>query len=471
MTVICLGLSHLTAPIALRERAVFPLSALKGWWIRAAGPAGSGHRPPFHGLVGLLEAPAGSIEDEMPAPHAALAELAVLQTCNRTELYAAASDPEAAGRLLLAFLLETSGLEAADLEPHLYFHRDGLTVRHLMQVAAGLDSLITGEAQILGQVGVALEAARREGLAGSRLATLFEAAVRTGRRARAETLIGHGAGSISSAAVALARRASGSVAGQRIAVIGAGKMGLLAADALVRGGAAEVVVTNRSLARAQALAAELGGRAVPLEALTLTLAEADIVISATGAPSPVIGADAVAQAMSLRPSRPLIIVDIAVPRDVSAEVGAIAGVTLFNVDDLQQMVDQNLAERASATAKVREIVEEEAARLEASWLRLGTQPTLSALGRWADGVRRAELERALRRLGHLNDADHHVITALSEALVAKLLHMPMAKLQAPANGHDPEHYADALRALFDLSAAAEPVGHSPDLDEPKARPR
>jgi glutamyl-tRNA reductase len=417
MTLCAVGLSHHTAPLPLRERLAAGVSLEE---IAAAG------------IVGTPE----------------LAEVVVLQTCNRTELYAAGEAPGAPERLA-HHLAAVSGASYAELANHLFVHTEAAAVRHLMAVATGLDSLILGEAQILGQVRAALEAAQAERLAGPRLAALFTAAVRAGRRARRESGIGRGAASVPSAAVALACAglAPAEVARRRVVVVGAGKMGLLATRTLLDHGVHGVVVSNRSPERAQALADQWGGRAVPFELLGETVTDADIVITSTGAPHAILTHELVSAAMARRPERSLTLVDIAVPRDVAPEVAQLPGVRLYGLEDLATVVADNLAERAAAVPLASAIVDEEAERF-GTWLhQRQASDTVAALHRWADELRERELARHLRRLGELSERDQDVVRALSVALVGKLLHPATAQLK---NGGGPE-YAALVASLFDLS--------------------
>lgn len=420
MTLCAVGLSHHTAPLQLRERFAAGVSLEE---LAAAG------------LVGVPE----------------LAEVAVLQTCNRTELYAAGDTPGAPERLA-HFLAAVSGASYAELASHLFVHTEADAVRHLMAVATGLDSQILGEAQILGQVRSALEAAQARHLAGPRLAALFTAAIRAGRRARSESGIGRGAASVPSAAVALACAglAPAEVAQRCVVVVGAGKMGLLAARALLDHGVHGVVVSNRSAERAQALANHWGGRAVPFESLEETVADADIVITSTGAPHAILSFELVSAAMARRPERSLTLVDIAVPRDVAPEVAELPGVRLYGLDDLAAVVADNLAERAAAVPLATAIVDEEAARFGARLHERQASDTVAALHRWADELREQELARHLRRLGELSERDQDVVRALSVALVGKLLHPATAHLK---NGNGPE-YAALVASLFNLTVPA-----------------
>jgi len=378
-------------------------------------------------------------------------EAALLSTCNRTELYAAVEDADVDVPWLVDVMAACAAEPRAAVEPYLYVHRDTAAARHLLRVAAGLDSMIIGEAEILGQVRQAAAEARDCGAAAGVLDALFTCGLRAGRRARAETDIGTRAASASSAAVELARGAVGDLAGRHIVLVGAGKMGVLVARALVDRGARGFVVSNRSYARAVELAETWDGCAVTFDRLLEVLADADIAIASTSAPHPVLQRDMVADVMARRPARPLTIIDIAVPRDVEPAVGSLPDVRLFDIDDLTRTIQGNLAERSAAVPRVEAILEEEAERFMREWAALEVAPTIAALRRWADGVRSREVRRALRRLGHLGERDRATVEAMAEAIVAKLLHPPIAHLKRQAGESGRYREIEAARELFGLA--------------------
>lgn len=445
MNVVCLGLSHQSAPVAVRERVA----------LDADGGAAL--------LRALVE-----------GPGAAAVEAVALSTCNRTEVYLAGGDAAALRPAALAALADVTGVAAADIETHLYDHAGPAAVRHLLSVAAGLDSMILGEAQILGQVRTAAAAARATGTLDTVLGQLFRSAVRAGRRARVETEINARAASIPSAAVEVAGRALAELQAERppagprvVVVIGAGKMAVLAATAFGKDGGTHIVVTNRDYRRAMALARQWQGCAVTFDQLGDAVGRADIVIASTSAPHAVLTRDDVAAAMARRPDRPLVIVDIAVPRDVEPAARDVPNVRLLDVDDLAGTVATNLAERAAAVPRVRAIVEDEAARFERWLAAADVTPTIAALRQWADEVRGAELARALRRLEALGPREREAVQALSVALVGKLLHAPVARLKAGAGSAEATRLALALRALFGL---AEPDEADEDGADPTPAP-
>jgi glutamyl-tRNA reductase len=422
MHILCLGLSHHTAPVELREHLNLSASTI------AAALARFG--------CGSAERPAG------------YQELVILSTCNRLELYAAAHTDDFAP--LIALLSESSGRPRGEFEHSLYRYTEDDAVLHLCKVAAGLDSMIVGETQILGQVTEARSAALGQGAAGPVLSALFLTAIRAGRRARAETGISRNPASVSSAAVRLAEERVGSLANAQVLVVGAGEMAELALAALVRRGVTGVTVVNRTDERAQQLAQRWQARALTFERLADALATADIVVTSTGAPHMVIFPHMVEAAMAQRPDRPLVLVDIAVPRDVDPGVNAIPHVHSYDLDDLQAHASTTVAERRREVPAVEAIVAEEATAFE-SWARgLDALAVITGLRARADAIRSAEVEKTLRRLAHLDEEDRRRIEALSEALVNKLLHEPTVRLKAEAgNGHAAE-YASVVSYLFGL---------------------
>ncbi|MCC7018282.1 MAG: glutamyl-tRNA reductase [Ardenticatenales bacterium] len=453
MDIVCLGLSHHTAPLGVRERVALDHAAR-------------------HDLIrGLTDASNGG----------AAREAVVLSTCNRTEIYSAGDDIDALRATQLQALASTADVAPDEIEPHLYLHTGPDAVAHLLRVAAGLDSMVLGEAQILGQVRTAAAEARSAGSADLILATLFKHAVRAGRRARADTDINARAGSVPSAAVELAGRALSQMRHGRtdapivpstdasahpsadpsagrstpasprvIVVIGAGKMAVLAAHAFGKDGTSHIVVTNRSYDAAMALARQWNGCAVTFDHLQDAVSRADIVLSSTSAPHAVLTQADVAAAMRTRPNRPLVIVDIAVPRDVEPGVADVPGVRLLDVDDLQSVVATNLAERASSIPHVEAIVTAEAERF-ARWLAaLDVTPTIAALRQWADSVRAHELSRMFRRLDTLGPRERELVQALSVALVGKLLHAPVARLKASAGSMESLQLTSTVRELFNI---------------------
>lgn len=373
----------------------------------------------------------------------AVTESAVLATCNRTEVYACVDRFHAGMDEVTAILAEATGVPLLDLAEHLYVHFEEGAVAHLFQVAVGLDSMVVGESQILGQVKESLRVGQDLETIGSGLNTLFQHALRVGKRARAETGIDSAGRSVVSAGLA----AVGGLAGRRAVVIGAGSMASLAAQTLLAGGAAHVVVANRNLDRAIALTDRIGGTAIPLAGVPDALAQADLVVSCTGARGIVLTEDVVRTAAA---GRSLGVLDVALPHDVDPAAGRLPGVTLVTLADL--------ADSAGSTAddidQVRRIVAEETAAFEASRRAASVTPTVVALRAMASSLVDAELARLDRRLPGLDDSQRGEVARTIHRVVEKVLHTPTVRVKELAADPGGPTYADALRELFALDQAA-----------------
>jgi glutamyl-tRNA reductase len=378
------------------------------------------------------------------------AEAVVLSTCNRTEIYLAHGDEEAAQARAFAQLTALAGMAESEIAPALYTLADDAAALHLFRVAAGLDSLIPGEAQILGQVRGAYEVARGAETAGPVLHRLFRQALRVGRRVRTETAIGENPASISSAAAELAERVFGSLEGRRILVLGAGKMSDLATVNLISRGVDSVFVANRSVERAERLAHRFGGRAAGLEAVEAELEEADVVVASTSARGYVLSAEQVKRAMRKRKGRPIFFVDIAVPRDIDPAVNDVEGCYLYDVDDLERVVEESVAGRREEAVRAEAIVAEEADRFRDWQLSLDVVPAIASLRALAESIRETELARAEGRLGSLSPSQRRAVESLTAQIVNKLLHPPTVRMKEAAAAADGLLYADAIRHLFAL---------------------
>lgn len=423
MNLICVGLSHHTAPVELRERLAYSTGSLKATLARL----GCGRE----------------------ASDANLRELAILSTCNRLELYGIVHGDGAAA--MLDLVADTTSTARAEFEPFTYRHVGAEAVRHLCQVAAGLDSLVLGEPQILGQVVEAYEAARSQGAAGPILSALFRTAIHAGKRARSETGISRNPATISSVAVSLMASVVDDLAAARVLIVGAGEMAMLAAEALRARGTRSLTVVNRTHERAAQFARLWAARTMTFEQLEAGLAEADIVITSTAAPHVLVGTALVSCVMQARPTRPLLFVDIAVPRNVDPGVADVTGVHYYDIDDLQARLNGSLAGRHRERPLVEAIIETEVQEFVDWQKRLDIAPLLADLRSKAEAIRRAEVEKTMRHLPRLDDAERQRVEALTEALVNKLLHDPTERLKAVAgNGHAAE-YAGALRDLFALN--------------------
>ncbi len=418
MRIAVLGTSNRTSELALRERMAFPPFDL----------------PPAVAVLGDR-----------------VRHCVILSTCQRVEVYVAAPALAGVKTAVRRFWKEQRGVSLKEIDAHTYWLEDEAAVQHLFSVASGLDSMIVGEPQILGQVRNALNVGLEQQTAGHTLAGLFRAALTVGKRARNETAIGRNAASISSAAVELAGQIVDDLGHARVMLVGAGKMGELAAKNLVSRGVAGLAVVGRSPERAQRLALECDG-AVAMTQLEDALPDSDIVISATNAPHQIITKEQVERAMLGRPERPLVLIDIAVPRDIEPAAGDVPGVHLFNVDDLDATVAANLNERIGETDLVKAIVEEEALEFQ-RWLNVRRAVgTIAALRNYAEEIRQAELARTAAVLDRLSDDDRRRIEALTLAFEKKLLHQTISMLRAEAaNGNGNHRHAEsAVRQLFAL---------------------
>ncbi|HEU4384601.1 MAG TPA: glutamyl-tRNA reductase [Anaeromyxobacteraceae bacterium] len=431
--VLLVGLSHKSAPIAVRERVALSGDALK----EALG-----------GLRGL-----DGVEEAM-----------VVSTCNRVEVYVVGQSLDSARR----FFLDRSG-EASE---HLYQKQGPEAVRHLFRVAASLDSMVVGEQQILGQVKEAYGLASAAGTAGPVLSRLCNRAFGAAKRVRSETEIGRGASSVSQVAVELVQKIFGDLRGRVILLVGAGKMGALSAKALRDLGADRVLVTNRSAERGQALAEQVGGQAEPWERLVSLLALADVVLVSTGAPSYVLTRDLAGQVMKLRRGRSICFIDVAVPRNVDPACADLANVYAYDIDDLQKVVHQTRQMRAEEAIRAEVIVEAEVGAFAREREARAALPVLASLRRRAEAIARTEVERTLAHVGgRLDEKARRSVEAMALAIVNKLLHGPTARLKQAASSGDTT-LPGAAAELFDIdseqpSRREEPGGEAVTLREPK----
>lgn len=418
----CVGLSHQSAPIELREQ-------LSHW-------------------------PDGDLRT------AAIAELVIVSTCNRLELYGylteaeGGADETATGsQALIALMAATQSLPAVYFTDHLYTFQGEAAVRHLCRVASGLESLVLGEAQILGQVNNALQKAQAAQMVGPVLGSLFRVGIKSGRRARAETQISTNAVSVGSSALNLAHQITGDLRTKQVLLVGLGEIGQLTLKGLRARSVTTIALANRTLERAQTLAAAWGGAAYALDALPEALAHADVVISATSAAMPVIDAVTIAQIMAHRPERPLVLLDLAVPRDIDPAVKTIPGVQLFDVDDLRNSVDAALAARQRETPQVERIIEELLLEWRQQFQELQVRPVVVELRQKAEQIRQRAVERTLRHLGVVDSQTADQLWHLSNALVNQLLHEPTLQLKRKAGQPQAALYAGLVSDLFGLAAS------------------
>lgn len=412
-TILCLGLSHHTAPVELREQLSCSLVELE---------------PRLAGLT-------------------AVSELVLISTCNRIELYAVAGPSITCPRTeLLHLLADVQGVPLADFVDHTYAYADHEVVNHLLRVAAGLDSLVLGEPQILGQVTDAYMTAVSAKTAGPILDALFKTAIRTGKRARTDTTISSNPASVSSISIVLAQRVLGDLRTKRTTILGSGQMGKLALKALRHRGIENVSMVNRTVAKAEKAIANFNGQAYGLHELCQAIADTDVLITAAHTPEPIVTNACIAERR-----KPLVIVDIAVPRNVDTAVAQLPGVHLFDVDDLQATLDESLAARQAEVPHVEAIINEEIDNFNAQLRELMIKPLIVDMRRKADQIREAELERTLRYLGEVDAQTLAHIQHFSRSLVNKLLHEPTIRLKEKASASEADDYAATVRDLFGLA--------------------
>jgi len=420
MTLALIGVNHKTAPIELRERLAIGRDELPEVTRALAG------------VPGVLEC-------------------MVVSTCNRVEMLAAV---DGAGADLAGFLHRHFGIEESELAPHLYEHRDRQAVRHLFRVAASLDSMVVGEPQILGQVKDAFAVARECGTVSAQLEGLLQSAFAAAKRVRSETEIGSNSVSVASVAVDLARKIFGSLSGHTVFLVGAGKMSELAARSLVQQGAGRILVANRTLERAEDLAERFRGRVVRFEQLHDVASEADIVITSTGAPHPIFLREHGQAFLHRRRNRPMIFIDIAVPRDVDPAMNKLEGIFVYDIDDLQAVAAAHLAERGRVAQDAEALISAEVERFADRQRAVNAAPAIVALQRQAEEIRLGELRRLQSRLGSLSAEQMAVVEALTRGLVNKFLHQPMQALKQAARENDSARL-DALCEAWSLPAAGE----------------
>jgi glutamyl-tRNA reductase len=423
MQLVVLGLNHKTAPVAVRECFAFSEEQVR---------AALKHIHEYEGL----------------------SECVLLSTCNRTEVYAVVDDAEDALPALQQFLgRAASGIPT--VEEYLFFYTEEQCIHHLFRVSASLDSLVIGEGQILSQVKKAYSIARDVGTTSTVLNTLFNRAIAVGKKVRTETRIAYSAVSVSYAAVELAKKVVGDLSNSNVLLLGAGEMSELTARHLVANGVKTVFVSNRRYERAAELANKFHGVAVPFEDFMKSAAQADIVITSTGAPHYIIRAWDVAHLMPKRQGRPIIFIDIAVPRDVEPEVAAIQGASLYNIDDLEAVVESNVRVREQEAQLATIIIEAEQEELVAKFRYLSFRPTLALLTDKAERIRQREMKRALTKLPEITPEQRKIMENMSKMLVRKLLRDPMVRMNEAAGTDYEECYLNSIRNLFKLDTIGE----------------
>ncbi|MDT8376011.1 MAG: glutamyl-tRNA reductase [Mariprofundaceae bacterium] len=418
MRICHVGLNHRTAPVELRERLA----------------------------VAEAEIPV-SLQEMITQP--SIREAALLSTCNRVEMTMVTHDPDAAIAVVHEWFAHKAGMDLDLVREHLYSYTTDDAINHLFSVASGLDSLVLGEPQILGQVKTSYEQALAAGTAGHILHRLYQSTFAAAKRARSETGIGKQAVNISSCAVELAKRIFGDLSGKTVMLIGAGEMAELAARHLRSNGCTNILVANRTLERAKKLAIEFEGHALTLEELPEYLDSADIIISSTGASTYVLLPDAVERAMNKRAVKPMFLVDIAVPRDIDPRIGDIDGAYLYDIDDLQQVVQGNQEQREKESEQARTLLKEEAKTLLA-WLKsLESVPLIRAIQKQAEQMRREELEKARRYMKDLSDEQNEMVERFSRALMKRFMHPTLRTLKTLPDDIEGDLLMGAARRLFE----------------------
>ena len=423
MELLMLGLNHKTATVDVRERFAIPKQAIRD------------------GLANLND-------------YEGLSEAVVLSTCNRSEMYAVVDDIREDLPTLRQFLFDLTGNEE-NIDAYRYHHENEDCIRHLFEVASSLDSLVLGEGQILSQVKAAYALGREAGTTSTILNTLFHRAIACGKRVRTETRIQYNSVSISYAAVELAREVLGELTSSNALIFGAGKMAELTAQHLVSRGIKKIYVTNRHLERAQQLAARFNGEAIPFDEAMKKAVDVDVIVTSTGAPHYVIKPWETRQLMTKRKSRKLFLIDIAVPRDVDPEVGEIKNVCLYNIDALEEVVDEHVQERREEAVQAQKIVEEEVVSIEEKFQYLSFRPLMALLSERCERIRQREIKRASSKLPDLTKEEKRQIEHMTRMIVRKILRMPMMKLNASAGTPQEEFYIDAMRSLFKLDTIGE----------------
>ena len=435
MHIVIVGLSHKTAPVEIREKLAFAPTAME--------------RP----LRQMLEL-------------ATITEGLIVSTCNRVELCAITKEPDAAIAELRRFLAEYHEISPEEINDNLFDYQGEEAIRHLFRVSSSLDSMVLGEPQILGQIKTAYGYAAEFKTAGLILNRFLHKAFSVAKRVRTETAIASNAVSVSFAAVELARKIFDRLDNKGVMIIGAGEMCELAARHFVSNGISKVLVTNRTFERAEKLAAEFNGKAVPFDSFVDHLAEVDIVMTSTGAPNFILGKRQMEEVLKRRKNRPMFLIDIAVPRDIDPKVNDISNTYLYDVDDLQGVVQANLKERQKEAGKAEAIVEQEIGQFH-QWLgNLEVKPTVIALRRKFEEIRQQELEKTLGNLKDLTGKQRKSIEAMAGAIINKILHKPTAVLKNSQNDTSGEDYVDAVRTLFDLPAPADDDQEIKPLDDP-----
>ncbi|MGA7888235.1 MAG: glutamyl-tRNA reductase [Candidatus Sulfotelmatobacter sp.] len=430
-----IGVNHRSAPLEVRERLAIPESRL-----------------------------ADACRDL--AAHPGIEEGMIISTCNRVEVVTHTTNGSAD---LRGFLHQHFQLRSEDLDPHLYEFREKDAVRHVFRVASSLDSMVVGEAQILGQVKEAYATARAVGCVRGQLDQLFTRAFAVAKRVRSETAVGTSSVSVASVAVELAKKIFGSLQGKNVFIVGAGKMSELAARHLMAHGCASIFVANRTYDRAIGLAQKFNGQAIKFEDLYSSCDKADIVITSTGAPHAIFRREHGEQFLARRKNRPMFFIDIAVPRDVSPEMAKLDGIIAYDIDDLQQAVSTHVADRRHEAELAEAIITSEIERFEARLHTLDVVPTIVSLQLHLETIRQAEIDRVRGRMGVLTPEQEMAVEALTRGIINKVMHTPITTLKTAAREAEATTVIDVVRRLFNLhdkeKGPASQAGNGEALDK------
>jgi len=418
MSIVVIGVNHRTSPVTLLEKVMISQTVMSD-----------------------------ALKDL--SSHGDIREVVVLSTCNRTEVYAVAERFHSAYEDILSFLSAKSGISAEEITPHLYSQYENEAVVHLFEVASGIDSAVLGETEIVGQVRDAWEFAMEHGASRSTLNLLFRHALEAGKRARTETAISRSTASMSHAAVEMAQDILGSLTGKRVLVVGAGEMGEGVAAALARAGAAHITVMNRTVERGEALAEKVGARVALFEDLENELSGADLLLACTGAGGVIVDHGLMSRARNGIDS-PLLIVDVALPRDIDPQVDTLSGVTLRDLDHLSEWAQRGLEARAAEVGQVRDIITEEVNKFALDQAQRQAAPLVAQLREVVEGIRGSEIEKFDTRLAELTDDQRDALDAITKGIINKMLHSPSVRLREAAGTPQGERLSAAVRDLFNL---------------------
>ena len=418
MSIVVLGVNYHTSPVTLLEKVMIPVPAMSS------------------ALRDLSE-------------HSDIREVVILSTCNRTEVYAVAERFHSAHADILEFLCATSGLSADEIAPHLYSQYDEEAVVHLFEVTAGIDSAVLGETEIVGQVRDAWDFAMKQGTSRSTLNLLFRYALESGKRARTETGISRSTASVAHAAVEMSEEILGTLRGKRVLVVGAGEMGEGVAGALSRAGTESITVLNRTAARAQVLATKIGALVADFSNLESELGTVDVVVTCTGAGEIIIDHDLMKRVRQVH-SNPVLLVDIALPRDIAASVSELPGVTLRDLDHLSEWAQRGIDKRSSEVGQVRVIIGEEVDRFLLDQTQRQAAPLVAQLRRFVEDIRQAEVDRFDASLAAMTPEQRELVESISHGIINKMLHAPSVRLREAAGTPQGERLSAAVRDLFSL---------------------